>query len=119
MRTKCSRHRIPLPRGWTRDVKSALLHAVSVASVALTVARSRAATADRGCQRFQAELDRATTDIAFLKEELDIKDARRSRLRPRRRPHYTPVQRMRIVQLKAARRWNCEQTARAFLVASS
>ena len=35
---------------------------------------------------------------------------------PQRRPHYTPIQRMRILQLKAARHWSCEQAARAFLV---
>jgi putative transposase len=87
-----------------------------MASVALTVARSRAATSDREVRRLQAELDRASTEIALLKEELSIKDARWRRLRSRRRPHYTPIQRMRILQVKAARRWNREQTARAFLI---
>ena len=55
-----------------------------------------------------AELDRANTEIALLKEELDIKDARWSRLPSRRRPYYVPVQRMRILQLKTARGWSCE-----------
>ena len=63
-----------------------------------------------------AELDRANTEIVLLKEELDIKDDRWSRLPSRRRPYYMPVQRMRILQVKAARGWSCEQAARAFLI---
>ena len=105
-----------MPAGWTLLVKSAVLHAVSLASTALTLASSRAAVSRVQRHRLQAELDRATTEIALLREELDIKDARWNRLPPRRRPFYTPVQRMRILQLKAARRWSCEQAARAFLV---
>ena len=54
--------------------------------------------------------------MALLKEELDIKDVRWSWLPSRRRPHYTPVQRMRILQLKAARGWSYEQAALALLI---
>jgi putative transposase len=101
----------PLPRGWPNHIKSSLLHAISLAAMALTVARSR-------CTRnyLQAELDRANNEIALLKEELAIKDARWSRVSSRRRPHFTPTQRMRILQLKAARGWSCEQAARAFMI---
>ena len=59
---------------------------------------------------------KATHEIALLKEELALKDARRSRLSPRRRPHYTPVERMRILQLRAARGWSCEQRAEAMML---
>ena len=86
MRSQSSRQPIPLPRGWTHHVKSAVLHAVSLAAAALTLARSRAATSRVARHRLQAELDRATTEIALLREELDIKDARWHRLPPRRRP---------------------------------
>ena len=61
-------------------------------------------------------LDRAHTEIALLKEEIAIKDARWSRIQPRRRPYYGPIQRMRILKLKAARGWTAAQTARIFLV---
>ena len=54
-------------------------------------------------RRMAVELDRGNTEIALLKEELDIKDDRWSRLPSRRRPYYMPVERMRILQLKAAR----------------
>ncbi len=70
-----------LPRGWTKHVRSAFLQAVSLASTALTIAWSRAAKSRRPTKRLQAELDRANTEIALLREELDLKDARWSRLR--------------------------------------
>jgi transposase InsO family protein len=106
-----SDHSIPLPRGWARHVKSSLLHAISLAAMALAVARDRHARS-----RLETELERADTEIALLKEELAIKDARWGRVPPRWRPHFTPVQRMRILQVKAARGWSREQAADAFMI---
>ena len=94
---------IPLPRGWTKRVKSALIQSVSLAATALTLVHGRASSSRNPRKRMAAELDRANTEIALLKEELDIKDDRWSRLPSRRRTYYLPVQRMRILQLKAAR----------------
>lgn len=91
--------------------RPALLHAIAMASTALAVARGR--TAARG---LQIELDRAMQEISLLREELDLKDARWLRLSPRRRPHYSAVQRLRILQLKAARAWSCEQAADALMI---
>jgi len=87
------------------------VHAISLASMALTVARSRHS-------RFgiQAELERARSEIALLKEELAIKDARWSRLPRRRRPHFSATQRMRILQVKAARGWSREEAAKVFMI---
>jgi len=102
-----------LPRGWSKHVKSGLMHAISLAAMALTVARGRIAT--RRCGLL-VELDRANTEIALLKEELEIKDSRWGRLPSRRRPHFTPIQRMRILQVKASRGWSCEQVAEAFMI---
>ena len=107
MMARCSRYRLPLPRDWTSSVKFAVVQAISLASVAPTIARSRAAGGDRE-RRLQGQVDAADTEIALLREELNIKDARWSRLHSRRRPHYTPIQRMRILQVKATRRWNRE-----------
>ena len=52
-------------------------------------------------------------------EEIRIKDARMAQIDPRRRPHYPPVERMAILELKAARGWSLEQTAWAFLVTAA
>jgi transposase InsO family protein len=97
-------------------VKAALIQSVSLAATALSLAYGRTSSSKSARNRLAAELDRATAEIAVLKEERDIKDARWSRLPSRRRPYYTPVQRMRILQLKAARGWSCKQAARAFLI---
>lgn len=90
-------HPVALPKSWTRRVCSALLQAISLAATAWTLARSRAATNRHIRERFQAELDRAHPEIALLKEELRIKDSRWSRLPSRRRPHYTAIERLRIL----------------------
>ena len=39
-----------------------------------------------------------------------------ARIAPHRRPHYPPTERMAILNLRAARGWSLEQTARTFLV---
>ncbi len=103
---------IRLPRQWPGHVKSGILHTISLASVVLSYARGRAT----GRRRLQSELEQANAEIALLREELYIKDGRWERSRSRRRPHYTPIQRMRILQLRAARGWTVEKTARVFLL---
>ncbi len=108
--------RFPLPKEWTKTIRSSVLHAVSLASAALTTAWGRAARNRRPRVQIVAELERAKTEIAVLKEELSIKDARWSRVPPRRRPYYSPIQRMRVLRLKAARSWSSSQTAQVFLI---
>ena len=106
----------PLPRGWTKTTRSSVLHAIALAFSALTRAWGSSSTSRRRTTRLQADLDRATTEIALRDEELAIKDDRFARVPPRRRPHYGPIQRMRILKLKAARGWSLSQVAQAFAV---
>ncbi len=101
-----------LPKQWSKHVKSGILHAIALASVALSYARGRAT----GARRLRAQLEQATSEIALLSRGAGIKDGRWARSHHRRRPHYTPIQRMRILQLRAARGWTLEKTARVFLV---
>jgi hypothetical protein len=56
-----------------------------------------------GSQGLRAELEQADHEIALLREELDLKDARWIRLSPRRRSHYMPVQRLRILRVAGQR----------------
>ncbi len=88
-----SRRQIRLPRQWPEHVKSGILHAISLASVVLSFARGHVT----GRRRPQAQIEQANAEIALLREELYIKDSRWERSRPRRRPHYTSSQRMRIL----------------------
>jgi transposase-like protein len=105
-----------LPRGWSRYIKTSLLHAIALAATALTGAWGRTAAGRSSISRLEVKLDRANTEIAILREELAIKDARWSRLPSRRRPYYSPVERLRVLQLKAARGWSRQQAAHAFLI---
>ena len=107
---------IPLPSGWARNVKSAVLHVISLAQYAIVSAHGWAANALNPRARQAAEMDRLTNDDALLREELRIKDTRIAKIDPRRRPYYPPTERMAILELKAARGWSLAQAARAFLV---
>ena len=107
---------IPLPRGWTKVVRSGVLHAISVASAAMTHTWSQASSSRSSRAREMADADRLRTEVALLTEELALKDARWARVPALRRPHYGPILRMRILELRAARGWSNAQTAERFLV---
>ncbi|MBI2375940.1 MAG: hypothetical protein HYV07_18245 [Deltaproteobacteria bacterium] len=64
-------------------------------------------------RRLQAALDQAKTELALLREELRLKDAR---LDAGKRPHYRPAERLAILELRAARGWSLAETARHLLV---
>jgi putative transposase len=106
----------PLPRGWTRSVRSAVLHTISLAHYASTQAYGKAAVSISPFLRMKAENQRLRQTVAQLQEEVRIKDARTALLPPQRRPHYPPAERMAILELRAARGWSLAQTARTFLV---
>ena len=107
---------IPLPRNWPRRVRSAVIHAVSMANVAFAVSRSRDEHHFDTRVRLQCEKERLEREVSLLREELRIKDARMERLSAQRRPHYPPIERLAILELRAARGWSQAQTARQMLV---
>ena len=107
---------LELPAGWPRRVRSAVVHAISMASAAFAVARARAETHSKGVVRLRARIDSQDREIGLLLEELRIKDARMERLSAQRRPHYPPIERLSILELRAARGWSKAETARRMLV---
>ncbi len=104
---------IPLPKSWTKHVRSAMLHVISLAQYATAYTRSWAADSTNARVRIKAEYDRAQQEILRLREEIRIKDTRMALISPHRRPHYPPTERMAILELRAARGWSQEQTADA------
>lgn len=104
---------IPLPTGWTKQIRSAVLHVISLAQYAAAYTRDWAADSANARVRQKAEGNRANPEL-LLREEIRIKDARWARIDPHRRPHFPATERMAILQLKAARAWSLEQTARVF-----
>ncbi len=107
--------RISLPEDWPRRVRTGIIHVISLAQVALTAARAGARK--RGVVgRLRAKVEEQAGEISLLTEELSLKDLRMGRVRPRRRPHYRGTERLRILELKAARGWSKAQAAERFLL---
>ena len=100
---------LALPRGWPAQVKTSLLSAISMAHLALVHTCGWAAESVNPRLRRAAELQRAQAEVALLREELRIKDGRMQAVPAQRRPHYPPIERMAILELKAARGWSLAQ----------
>ena len=76
--TAIEKPKIPLPKGWTGIVRSAVLHVIGLAQYATVYTRSWAANSPNERMRLKAENDRFQAEVALLKEEIRIKDARRN-----------------------------------------
>ena len=85
--------KIPLPRGWSRRAKSAILHILALSHYTFTVLLARAALSRNRQVWLQAQIDRRNHEIAVLEQELRIKDARMERPTARVRGCYTAVTR--------------------------
>ena len=108
--------KLALPRNWHQSVKSAYICAVALARAALVETRSWCVNSPIARVRLSAENERLDSEVALLREELRIKDARLARIAPANRPHYPAIERLAILALKAARGWSNAQTGRAFLL---
>jgi putative transposase len=106
----------PLPKGWPRRVRSAVIQVISLAHFCLTTTRSWAANSWNAPIRLKQRNDRLRQELALLREEMRIKDARMQRIPAQCRPHYPPIERLAILELRAARGWTLSQTARRFLL---
>ncbi len=107
---------LALPGSWPAQVKTSLISAISMAHSALVHACGWAAESVNPRLRSAAELQQAQAQIALLREEIRIKDARMQAVPAQRRPHYPPVERMAILELRAAQGWSLAQAARVFLI---
>ncbi len=110
------RRRLPLPTGWPGRIRSAILQTISLAQFSITHARSVASNSLSARVRLKQRNDRLRQEVALLREELSIKDARMQQIFAQRRPHYRPTDRLAILELRAGRGWSLSQTARRLLV---
>jgi hypothetical protein len=99
-----------LPKHWKQSVRTAVLHVISLGHYVIMQSRGRAMS-DGGMRRDAVEFERMRAEIALLREELRIKDARMGHLAPHRRPHFSPAERMAILELRAMRGWSIAKTA--------
>ncbi|MCL2624521.1 MAG: DDE-type integrase/transposase/recombinase [Planctomycetaceae bacterium] len=107
---------IPLPNGWSELTLQAVLHVITLARIVLLNAHHWPDGAECDTLRLRAENDRLKSEIALLQCEIEIKDARFSRLEPKRRPHYLPHERLEILIIQAARGLRNIQIAKRFQV---
>jgi transposase-like protein len=101
-----------LPKRWPIRVKLAVLHVLALLRVQLAMLRAKASEETRTLLRQDARdalLQVVLVEKAILKRRLGSID-------PRRRPHYSPEDRLKILELRAAQGWTLEQTAERFLV---
>ena len=94
---------LPLPKGWPRRVRSAVIQTISLARVSVTHTRSWAANHYNARIRLKEENERLRNEILLFREETRIKDVRMEQIPAPRRPHYPPVERLAILELRAAR----------------
>jgi len=104
---------LPLPKGWTTGIRHAVLNILGIVRIALLTGREFLIQEGDAPH---ARIYRLETELAMVREELRIKDARMNRIDPHRRPQYTPIERMAILELRAIRGWNKAETARRFFV---
>lgn len=110
---------IPLPAHWPGEIKSALLRAAAIAHRIAVASRGWAANSRIASVRAKAEANAATSELALLRQEIAIRDARSSRVPPKHRLHYTPEERLLILALRAAGGWTAHETARRFQVTAA
>ena len=77
----------PIPRQWTKHIKSAFIHTISLSSAAFTSTCALASKRKATFTRLKAELTQTYQEIALLRKEMQIKDERFRRVSPHRRPY--------------------------------
>ncbi len=108
--------KIPIPKGWNKRVQSAILQAISLGRHGFVSIVARLANSPNAVDRIVAENEHLKHEVESLRVELRLKDARMARLPSQRRPHYSCIERLSILQLRTSRGWNTAETAERFLL---
>ena len=104
---------LPLPRGWSIAARNAVLNVIGIVRIAMLAGREALIT--NGDAK-DARIHQLESEVAMLREELRITGGRMQRIAPHRRPQYTTVERMAILELREMRGWNKAETARRCFV---
>jgi transposase len=96
-----------------------MLQVIALAQFALSHRRGWAAHSPNQRLRVAAQNYQLQQEVSLLREEIRIKDARMACVPAGRRPRYQPTERLAILELRAARGWSLEQTAKIFLVTAA
>ncbi len=107
------------PRGWKKRVKRVLLNVLSLGRVCTAVLEAEDALSADPESRSRGRNAAILRENELLKEELRLKDMRMFRVPGRRRPHYSPTDRMAILEIRAARGWSTGESAQRFHVSEA
>ena len=107
---------LPLPPQWPQLAADALVHAVAMARIAIAQVHGGFAGSPVARIRLRSQNERLRSELAQLREQVRIKDARLARIPASNRPRYLPRERHAIIVLRAAAGWSAAQTARIFLI---
>jgi hypothetical protein len=102
-----------LPKDGRSSVRNAVLNVIGIVRIAMLTGRE-ALIANGSAEH--ARIHQLESEVAMLREELPINGARIKRVPPHRRPQYTSIERLAILQLRAMRGWNKTETARHFFL---
>jgi transposase-like protein len=111
--TKISKHNVAT---WPKSLRQAVDAIAVVFAAVYELARTRAATHPSSTVRAMAQSDDAIFDAKLLEREADILRRNREEIPARRRPHYSPADRLEIIQLMRLRGWSIDETAGHFAV---
>ena len=107
---------LALPRQWPQHAADAIIHAIAMARVAIAHVHGGFAASPIARIVLRSEDARLRSELAQLREQMRIKDARMARIPAKNRPRYLPHEPHAILMLRAAAGWSAAQTARMFLV---
>ena len=113
MNSELTEETILLPKNWSRSVRHSLLNVFGLVRISMLAGREY--LINQGLTS-TAHIHRLETEVALLREELRILGARMKRVHSQRRPQYSPIERMAILELRAMRGWNQVETARHFFI---
>ena len=99
---------------------STVLHLIDAVAVAIAqgymLARARLVSHPSPVVRLAAARNAAIWDAALLERELAVFRQERERIPSKQRPHYTPMNRLEILQIMRLRDWSAAQTSRRFVL---
>jgi len=117
--TSFQKRPLNVPRNWSASIQAAMLQVIALAQYSLAYTRSWATNCPNERLRLTSKAHQLQQEVALLREEIRIKDLRMATIPAARRPHYRPTERLAILELRAARCWSLEQTARVFQVTAA
>jgi transposase InsO family protein len=105
-----------IPDSATRLALRATLNAAHLLGLAAGTHLRKLRAAKDPLMQAQARLEEAELRVRLAWEVVEMLAGRFSRIPEKRRPHYTPAQRFRVLEIRNLLGWNRHQTARLFLV---